>query len=182
MQTVISVSLLNEFRGVCIYQRGSARSLIEYDAYTFKDVFSPTIVSMKTDARRTHDLHLLFNHRQKNRRVKSVGTSHEESHARELMLSDVHQNLVFRVLCMECRKRREEEKGRAGKKKKGRRERGRCTRMLYSDKNLPHNEPIPSACQESRPSGFYRPCNDKTMDILAPFRVRRESVGLALQS
>lgn len=35
---------------------GEARriSLIEYDAYTFKDVFSPlTIVSMKTDIGRT---------------------------------------------------------------------------------------------------------------------------------
>lgn len=48
-----SVSLLNEFRGVCIYQRSSACSLIEYDAYIFKDVFSLTIVGMKTDIRRT---------------------------------------------------------------------------------------------------------------------------------
>jgi len=49
-----SVSLLNEFRGVCIYQRGSVCSLIEYDAYTFKeDVFFLTIVGMKTDIRRT---------------------------------------------------------------------------------------------------------------------------------
>jgi len=61
-------------------------------------------------------------------------------------------------------------------------ERECCTRMSYSDKNLSPNEAIPSAFQESRPSGFYRPCNDKTMDILAPFRDRRETVGLALQS
>lgn len=46
-----SVSLLNEFRGVCIYRRGTRRSFIEYEQYVLylqRLAFCLTIVSMKT--------------------------------------------------------------------------------------------------------------------------------------
>lgn len=80
-----------------VFIREARRSLIEYDACTFKDVFLPDD-RQRENRHRTYDLHLLFNHREKNRRVKSVGTL--KNHARELTLSDIHQNLMFRVLCI----------------------------------------------------------------------------------
>lgn len=65
-----SVSLLNEFRGVCIYRRGTRRSFIEWRVVSSKThvIFCLTIVSMKTN-----DLYLLFDRWWKNWRVKSLG-------------------------------------------------------------------------------------------------------------
>lgn len=69
-----SVSLLNEFRGVCIYRRDTRRSFIEYERCA---VPSKTRVSVWRSlawkpASTTNDLHLLFNRRWKNWRVKSL--------------------------------------------------------------------------------------------------------------
>lgn len=94
-----SVSLLNVFRGVCIYRRGSAnKSHRIWRLYFQRRVLPLTIVSMKTDIGRTiYTCYLIAG--EKNRRVKSAGTL--KNHAREsLTLSDIHQNLMFRVLCI----------------------------------------------------------------------------------